>query len=422
MPNHIQQWLLACVGFALAGLVSAQEAVPGANLESLLTYARERNVEYAAMRYDAQAAMERIGPAGALPDPMLRIEWMDITRMGDRNPTLDPSRVGGTRYRLMQELPWFGKRALRADVATFEAEAVRNAAQGSWTELRAATRKSYVQHYYIAHNERVTRDILALLQRLEQLAQVRYGNGLSPQQDAVRAQLEQTALRSDLLMLENERRSVEARLNALLNRPADAPLAEPETLPSLPQQETIAFEALLDRARQSNPQLAVEVSRIHAAEKSRELTYRNRYPDVAFGVAPIQSGDSINEWEVMVEFSIPLQQGTRRSQEREAGAMLAAARARHDAVMYRLTGEIAEQLAAYETAARTESLIASSLLPQSRLTMQSALAGYETGKVDFATLLEAQRAIDRARIDLLKAQAERQLRIAELERLLGVEL
>ena len=391
-------------------------------MESLLTYARERNVEYAAMRYDAQAAMERIGPAGALPDPMLRIEWMDITRMGDRNPTLDPSRVGGTRYRLMQELPWFGKRALRADVATFEAEAVRNAAQGSWTELRAAIRKSYVQHYYIAHNERVTRDILALLQRLEQLAQVRYGNGLSPQQDAVRAQLEQTALRSDLLMLENERRSVEARLNALLNRPADAPLAEPETLPSLPQQETIAFEALLDRARQSNPQLAVEVSRIHAAEKSRELTYRNRYPDVAFGVAPIQSGDSINEWEVMVEFSIPLQQGTRRSQEREAGAMLAAARARHDAVMYRLTGEIAEQLSAYETAARTESLIASSLLPQSRLTMQSALAGYETGKLDFATLLEAQRAIDRARIDLLKAQAERQLRIAELERLLGVEL
>lgn len=422
MPNRIQQWMLACASFALAGFAMAQEAVPGANLDSLLAYARERNIEYAAMQFEADAASERIGPAGALPDPKLRVELMDITRMGERNATLDPSRVGQAKYLLMQDIPWFGKRGLREDIATFDAEAARSVAQGGWTELKALITKTYVQHYFVSRSEILTREILDLMRRLEQIAQVRYANGVAPQQDAIRAQLEQTTIRNELIGIENERRGVVARLNALLNRPAHAPLAEPQSLPGLPEDAALDMATLLDRARESNPQLATEANRIRAAEKSRELTYKNRYPDFAVGVAPVQSGNSIEEWEVMFEVNIPLQQGTRRSQEREAGALLAAARARHDAVTHRLSGEIAENLSAYTAARRTEELIASSLLPQSRLTLDSALAGYETGKVDFATLLEAQRAINQTRLNLLKAQAEQQTRMADIERLLGVEL
>src|SRR5690606_6043118 len=160
MPSCIQQWTLACASFALAGFAMAQEAVPGASLDSLLTYARERNIEYAAMRFDADAAAERIGPAGALPDPKLRVELMDITRMGERNATLNPSRVGQTKYLLMQDLPWFGKRGLREEIATFEAEAARSVAKGGWTELRALITKTYVQHYFVTRNETLTREIL----------------------------------------------------------------------------------------------------------------------------------------------------------------------------------------------------------------------------------------------------------------------
>ena len=48
----------------------------------------------------------------------------------------------------------------------------------------------------------------------------------------------------------------------------------------------------------------------------------------------------------------------------------------------------------------------------------SALAGYENGKVDFATLLDAQRQIRLARQSQLKAQADAQIRLAEVEKLL----
>ena len=52
----------------------AQEVPPGAFVETLLAIAKESNPEYASMRYEAQAALERVSPAGALPDPKFRVE------------------------------------------------------------------------------------------------------------------------------------------------------------------------------------------------------------------------------------------------------------------------------------------------------------------------------------------------------------
>ena len=74
-----------------------------------------------------------------------------------------------------------------------------------------------------------------------------------------------------------------------------------------------------------------------------------------------------------------------------------------------------------ETARRSAALTESSLLPQAELGLRSALAAYENGKVDFATVLDAQRQIRLARQTRIKAQLEAQMRLAEIERLAGEE-
>jgi outer membrane protein TolC len=124
----------------------------------------------------------------------------------------------------------------------------------------------------------------------------------------------------------------------------------------------------------------------------------------------------------MFELNIPLQQGSRRSQERESEAMLSASTARKQAVLNQMQSELSENLSALESSRRTETLITARLLPQADLTYQSALAGYETGKVDFAMLIESQRQILKARQQLLQIQTDMQLRLADIERILGEEL
>lgn len=410
---------------ALAPAASAQEAQgepPGRTAASLLDYARQNNPEYASMRHEADAAAERVAPAGALPDPRFRLELMDITRMGEQNPTLSPERVGSTKYTLIQELPWYGKRDLKREIAELDADGATGRARGSWSEIAARLKSAYAQLYLLHRNERITRELLDLTVRLERIAQARYAGGLAMQQDVIRAQVEQTAMRGELIMLENEGRMLQARVNMLLARPAGAPLAEPEALRPLPAPARLDFAALEERVRGRNPRLFAEDAAIRSAEKKRELAYKERYPDFMLGVTPVQYGSSVKEWQLMVEFNIPLQQSSRRGMERESESMFSAARARRDATANEVLAELAENLSGIEAARRTEALAATSLLPQAELAFNSALAAYENGKADFTTLVEAQQQIRKARLSRIKAQAEAQVRLAELERLLGEDL
>lgn len=412
----------AALAACLPVYAQTAEPIPGRTLESLLEYARERNPELAFMRHEADAAGERVAAAGALPDPKLRVELEDLTKMGEQNPTLSPSRVGKTRYQIMQELPWYGKRGLQRDIAKIDAEGASAKASGMWSDLSSRIKAGYTQFYYIAHNERLTNELLELMARLEKITQVRYSGGLAAQSDAIRAQVEQTNMRTELLMLENQRRQVRSRLNMLLGRSADAPLAEPEQLRVAPTPAKLDFAALADRVRGRNPQLFADDAKLRSAEKNRELTYKNRYPDFAVGFAPVQYGNSVKEWEVMFELNIPIQQSSRRAMEREAEAMVSAARSRKEATANQLLAELEENLAMFDAARRTENILANSLLPQAELTFKSALASYENGKVDFATLLDAQRQIREARHNRIKAQVDAQLRLADIERILGEDL
>ena len=419
IPVHAMLLMLA-LGAATPAL--AQEPAIGRTVDSLLDYARQNNPDYATMRHEADAAAERVTPAGALPDPKLKIELMDITKMGEQNATLSPSRVGSTQYTISQELPWFGKRDLKREIAELDADGAQGRYRGAWSEIAARLKTAHAQFYVLHRNEQLTREILDLMVRLEQVAQARYAGGLAMQQDVIRAQVEQTAMRNDLIMLKNEGNMLRARINMLLARPANAPLATPESLRPLPVPAKLDYATLEDRVRGRNPRLFADDAAIRSAEKKRELAYKERYPDFMLGVTPVQTRNSVREWQLMVEFNIPLQQSSRRAMERESESMLSAARARRDATANEVLSQLAENLSGIDAARRTEQLATTSLLPQAELTFNSALAAYENGKADFATLLEAQQQIRKARLNQIRAQGEAHVRLAEIEKLLGEDL
>jgi len=417
--------LIFLVLLALSPCVTsaADDPLLGSNLGSLLDYAREHNPEIAAANYEADAARQRVQPSSAFPDPVLRTELMDITNEGtSKGTSLLPSQVGATKYTLMQSVPWFGKLDLQREVAEAQVAQTVGQVSATWADLSGRIKATYALFYYLSGSERLTRETLDLMTSLEQIAQTRYANGLAAQQEVIRAQVEQTGLRSELIQLENEKHHSQAKLNSLLSRPAMAALAQPVSLRRLPPAAQLDYAVLEQKLRARNPQLLIADARIVSAEKSRELAYNNRYPGFTLGVAPTQVGDAIKTWELMIEFNIPLQQGSRRSRERETESMLAASGARKEALLNQMLSDLSESISGLETARRTEELTVMQLLPQAELTYQSALAGYETGKVDFAILLDAQRQILKARQQQLKSQLEAQLRLAEVESLLGEEL
>jgi outer membrane protein TolC len=430
-------WPRVCAKALLLALALTGGAAPagaqqtggplGATLDGLLAEARTRHPELQAMRHEADAAAARMGSAGVLADPMMQVELRDFTNeMSGGSPSLLPGRVGSTRYQIRQTLPPWGSRDARRETAKAGADEARLRAEAAWTDLALRIKAAYARWQQQHATALQTRELLQLAERMEAAAQARYASGRAAQQDVIRAQVERTTLASELLMLEAEIAALRARLNGLLARDAGAPLAPPRTdlrdAAALPALARLDPAALRERVLARNPQLAAEDARLRGARSGEDGVRANRYPMFTVGLAPIQQRSRIAEWELMFEVSIPLQQGGRRADEREAQSMVAAAQARRDAAANALLAELGEQLAALEAARRIDALTVGTLLPQAELTVQAALAGYETGTVDFATVIDAQRQVRNAQLTLLRTRAEALMRLAEIERIVGGEL
>jgi outer membrane protein TolC len=403
---------------ARAQSAPAAEAELGGSLRGVLAFVEARNPEVRAVTYEASAAQQRARAAGALPDPVVQMELRDIPFS---EPTLSPANAGSTRYSLRQMFPLGDKRTLRRDIAAAEV-GMADARRGmTLAEARMRAKLAYSQYWYVGQAQRVTESLRAVMADLEQVARARYGSGLAPQQDAIKAQTELTSLRSDLVMFNGERLQAAARLNGALARPVDAPLAEPRELRPVPDRAA-DFAALVKVAAERSPTLAMTSAQIGAAERNAQLARANRIPDLGVGAAVIQKGTRLTDYELMVEVNIPWQTDALRAGVNEAVAMTDAASARRDAAAAQLQAELGQNWAALAALREQAAIVRSTLMPQVELTFQSALTSYQTGRVDFTTLLDAQRQVRRTRLDLLKIELEQQMRLAEIERIVGEDL
>jgi len=123
------------------------------------------------------------------------------------------------------------------------------------------------------------------------------GSGL--QQDVLRAQVEISKLEDDLIMWQQKRLSVAARLNALLNRPAETPFDR--TLPDLklPGSPITVFPA--ESIEQNRPLLKAWNERIQKAETTVELAERDIWPNFTLG-ASYRQRNTLTDGRQMTDF------------------------------------------------------------------------------------------------------------------------
>ncbi len=398
--RHLLPCVLAGAMWSLALSATAIEPVPGQSLESIRAWVLEHNPELRALDFEAQAAEARILPAGALPDPMASVGFRGL------DPD-QPWRTAGAgreiEYTLRQRFPLWGKRDLARSVASQDAVAVGLDRITMARDLLAEAEAAYVRYWHADQATAVLDRRIALLRQVEEMAGVRYALGRASQQDAIRAQVEQTSLQRERIERIAVKQEAAAMLNAVLGRRSDAPLATPDEAPRLPVHSASLAEAL-DGA-DAHPAVRSQQARADAARTNVVLQRRNRLPDITVGVGAMQIGNGIESTELMLEVEIPFQQRARHERERESRLLEEAALARRDATLRAVEERGASAWAQWAGARERRQLIENTLLPQSDATWQSALASYQVGEVDFGTLLEALnewQGADLARVDALR--------------------
>src|SRR5512132_4568217 len=143
------------------------------------------------------------------------------------------------KYTVEQTVPLWGKRDLQRGIARAEAGSTSEQRRAVETALLARIKTVFAGSWGTQETIRITRELLSSVSAVAGVAQSRYGQGRGNQQDAVTAEVEKGRLQADLARLEGERPARIAQLNALLNRPAGAPLAPPQALRPVPDAEAM---------------------------------------------------------------------------------------------------------------------------------------------------------------------------------------
>ncbi len=380
-------------------------APPGATIEDLLALVEKFNPDLAAAALESEAAAARIVPAGALEDPMLDVSRNEAMRL--------------TMFTVSQRFPLWGKRDLRAGVAAANADAAKGRESDVAKRLEERLKAVFAQYYESAEAIRVTKEIRDLLGTVAGTARTRYAQGLVNQADAIRADLEQSRLDTDLAALERAETTVKARINALTGRPATAPLAQPRQLPKVPAVESLSLDRLVARARDGNPLVAATKAEIAGADGARTLVDKSYYPDVTVTLGGGDPMDRSTQVVAGVGVEIPLQWGVREAQARESNATKAAAEKRLDAQILEIQSEIESAIAALRESERTGDLLTTTLMPQSEAAYHSALASYQLGRGDLTSILDATRRLFEIELDLLRVGTEGQTALAAIERQIG---
>ncbi len=406
--------LLLAAGVVVGVLLSSSqtgsgaEPVPGGTVNDLLARVRNLNPELAAAALEREAAAAKIYPAGALDDPMVNLSRDQGFRQ--------------TLFSVSQDFPLWGKRELRKAVAEANAEVAAGRRNSVGLELEEQTKVVFAQYYQVDQAIRVTREIHSLLHTVAESVRSRYAQGVGTQSDAIRADLEQTRLGPELSALERDEEMAKAKINALIGRSANAPLATPQVLRRVPSATSLKLDALLGRSRGGNPTVAMALAEITAAEGERTLVDKSWYPDVTISIG----GDSLPNMGPKVTagvgIKVPLQWGVREAQAREATAKKGAAQLRLDAALLKIESELQSALASLVRAQSTKDLLEHGLSQQSEAAYQSALASYQQGRGDLTPVLDTAHSRLQIRIEILQVETDAQTALAAIERQIGSDL
>lgn len=359
------------------------------NLPDLLREALERNPEVQMAARMVEAKHTRVPQAGALPDPVL---MYGVLNEGRPVPfeTLGTNDFSEVYVGVTQEIPFHGKRGLREKVASEEASAEEWRYEGVKRRLAAQVAEVYYDLYATHAALGIVEESLKLLDQLTKVARARLTVGQASQQDVLDAEVELSRLEERKSTLERRRATIEANLQRLLFRTAPAPLGRPA--PVLKTRLAANLDELLAKAEEESPMVHESESRTSKAERTADLAHRERLPDFGVNLVYHNRGGLDPYYSFGGTLTLPIYADRKQKQAiQEASADLGAARNSQEAALSQVRFEVTEAYFMASTADRLLQLYDEGILKQVRLSLDSAIAQYQVGKVDFLTLVSSWR-------------------------------
>ena len=405
----------------------AEEPSQAERLTTLIETAITNNPELKSSQARWQMFASKAKQASTLEDPMLMFK---LQNMLVREPFVfnkDPqsAKVIG----ISQQLPFWGKRAIRQEVANFEAESYKWAIEERKLELARMVKETYYQLWAVDKSMEIVDKNVRILSDFITIAESKYSVGQGVQQDIYKAGLEKSKMLDMQINLQQQRKSLEANVNYLLYRPGNTPVGTVAdfTLPQL----SLSAEQLNQTALETRPQLKSLASLTSKGQASHRLAQKEFYPDFNLSLEYMFK-DAINTdmitdpgydmFTLGITFNLPFQQQKRHAMIAESASETTMATEELNGLKNTISYTINDTLAQLERRRKLVELYKGGIIPQAEQSLESAVISYRVNKVDFLTLLDGRMSLFTYERELYESQAEYMMGLAKLEAAVGIEL
>jgi len=396
-----------------------QEPVPQVLvLDDVIREALEKNPEAQSAQHTINALQRRVPQVKALPDPMVSVGWA-----GNLAP-FSVMQGDNSSYRgvtVSEQFPYPGKLKLRGEIASKEADAAQANYEAIRRSVTAEVRAAYFNYFYFDRAIQTTEQNKELLEKLSKIAEARYRVGKAMQADVLRSQVEISLLIEKLTVLEQQRGTAQARLNVFMVRSPESPLppvgeVEPATI-------RYSLDELYALATANDTTVLLNKTMVERGHLAVALAQREYRPDIGVSYMYQQRSALPDMNGVTFSVNIPVfYKNKQRQGVAEASEDLMSAEKMRDNRLNEVKFELKQQYLGAKASERLLTLYSKGVVPQSSLALESSMASYQVGNVDFLSLLSNFTTLLDYETDYYRQLADYQTALARIEVLTGVDV
>jgi outer membrane protein, heavy metal efflux system len=351
---------------------------------------------------------------------------------------------------IMQNIPMPGITSLKEKVAIQEAKSAdQMLADGQLKIIRDVKAAYYNLYINYSHMQTAAKN-KNLMSKFVEIAQKKYEVGKGVQQDILKAQVEQSKFLERLVELDQLKISYTAELNRLLNRDPSTPI---DGVPAISKRTVpLNEEELQKMALAQNPVLLSLKHVIEKNEADYKLSKKQYFPSITVSAmygqregfrtkdnifpaavlnengttsdalvnVPGQSEDRPDVFSFIVGFKVPLWYKNKQNKKvAETFSLTEEAKAQYAAVKNAVFYQIHDLVAKAQRASRLIELYQTGIIPQATQSLNSAIAAYEVGSVDFLALIDSQITLCNFETQSSEILADYEKEIADLEMVVG---
>jgi len=464
--------ILGCVAIFISGMVYGQHAD---SLVSYLGIAAKNNPAVLQKFSEYKAALQKVPQAGGLPDPQFNLGvFLEPMELVNGNQIAD--------LRLMQMFPWFGTLRAAKDEMSLMAKAKFESFRDAKFELFYEVQRTWFELQKNKLDIRISDKNIELLRTIERLTLVKYkaaqtgsssqapvqpemqsantgypkddsrgmnsmgggssatsaqpstsmpGNAMSTAAgtglaDLYRIQIEMGELENNIALLRNQSKTLAARFNLYLNRPAGMIIFLPDTLMA----DTLkpSLSAVTDSMFAFNPMLGMLDYEQQSLEARKKMVTRMGAPMMGLGVnysiisKSAMSTSSMNGRDMimpMATISLPIYRGKYKAMQTEAEFMKTASKLNYEATANSLQTQYYQALESYQDAQRRIKLYENQRL-LAKKTLEIILMSFSSSGAELTDILRVRQQAYDYELKQIEAVADQNTAIAWIKRLTAI--